>query len=121
VSHITTVKTNIDDINALDAAAKALGLKLSESNMVRGYSNQKIAADVVWNANDKYDVGAVKQPDGTYALVADWWGVGYEMEEKLLNEYAVQKTLKRAKIMGHKLKSKTTLSDGTVEIRLVVN
>lgn len=121
MSHITTVKTRIDDINALDAAAKSLGFRLSESNIVRGYNNQRLAADVVWNVKDKYDIGAIKQPDGTYALVADWWGVGYEMEEKLLTEYAVQKTLKRARILGHKLKSKTVLSDGTVEIRIVVN
>lgn len=121
MSHITTVQTSINDVNMLDAAAKSLGLKLSESSIVRGYRGQRTTADVVWRVNDGYDVGAVKQSDGTYALVADWWGTGYDLKEKLLNEYQIQKIARRAKIMGDRIKSKTTLPNGTVEIRLLVS
>lgn len=121
MSHITAVKTSITDVNMLNAAAKSLGLHLSESNIVRGYKGQKTTADVVWRVNDRYDVGAIKQPDGTYTLVADWWGTGYDLEKKLLDEYQIQKIVRRAKIMGDQIKSKTTLPDGTVEMRILVS
>lgn len=121
MSHITLIKpeTEIRNIDLLNAAAKSLGLQLTESNIVRGYGGTKRTADVVWRVNEKYDIGALKMEDGTYRLLADWWGVGEALKDKLVKEYQAQKVLKEAKILGHKLKSKTVLPD-MIEIRLLV-
>ena len=72
MSQFITVKPEekIADLDALKAAAKDLGLELVEKGQVRYYSGTK-AADWVLKLPGKYDLGFVKQPDGSYAFAAD--------------------------------------------------
>lgn len=120
MSHFTMVKTKIKDLEILDVAAKQLGLRRKESTTVSGYAHRTTAADAVWQVDDRYDVGAVKNADGTYSLVADWWGTSYtvpNLSGRLVQEYAVQKVLRRAKLLGHQV-AREQQKDGSV--RLVV-
>lgn len=120
MSHFTRVETQIRDLSLLNASAKALGLKKAERKTVNGY--QGITnADVVWQVCPSYDVGAIKNPNGTYDLVADWWGTGMtipKLEQKIPQEYALQVILRRAKLMGHQVSNKDLNQDGSVKIRI---
>ena len=60
----------ITDIEALKTAAKDLGLELQEKGQVRYYYGTK-EADYVLKLPGKYDLGFVKQADGSYQFKAD--------------------------------------------------
>ncbi|MFX4261259.1 DUF1257 domain-containing protein [Pelotomaculum propionicicum] len=120
MSHFTTVKTQIKELTLLKAAMKALNLQMVERQTVNGYMGNKTTADAVWQVSDNYDVGAIKNADGTFDLVGDWWGTSMTipmLEQKIPQEYAVQNVLRRAKLMGHQV-AKENRKDGSV--RLVV-
>src|SRR5436189_6258480 len=101
MSHFTTVATKISNLVALKRALEKLKWKYAEDTEeqrveVRGWKGQKINADLSINMG-KYDIGVVKQEDGTYTLVADWWGIEVttgkteqEVAEELNREYAYQ-------------------------------
>ena len=71
----------------------------------------------------KYDVGVVKQEDGTYSLEADWWGVettkGLKEEEvvKELNaKYAYQRVVAAVEEQGYTIDQNAVQKDGTVKL-----
>jgi hypothetical protein len=72
MSQIIEVKPEerITDIAALRSAAKDLGLELTEKGQVRYYFGTK-EADYVLKLPGRYDLGFVKQPDGSYQFLAD--------------------------------------------------
>lgn len=72
MSQIITVQPEerITDIEALKVAGKDLNLELQEHGQVRYYYGTK-AADYVLKLPGKYDLGFVKQPDGSYQFLAD--------------------------------------------------
>jgi len=118
MSHFTTVQTQIKDINVLDSVLKSsFSCKSSGSKVVHGYHQQKTAVDIAWEISGKnYDIGAVKQSDGTYTLVADWMMAGLNQQE-ILQQYSIKNVLRRAKLLGHQVKQESQ-SDGS--IRLVI-
>lgn len=72
MSQIITVQPEerITDIEALRTAAKDLNLELQQHGQVRYYYGTK-SADYVLKLPGKYDLGFVKQPDGSYQFLAD--------------------------------------------------
>lgn len=120
MSHFTEVKTQIKDLALLDKAAQAHGLEKVKRKIINGFAGGKTEADVVWRVSNRYDVGAVKQQDGTYNLVADWWGTNHtnpNLSQKLMQEYSIQVVLRRAKLMGHSV-TKESQKDGSVKLVL---
>jgi hypothetical protein len=96
---------------------KTFGYKRAERSFVNGYRQQTTGVDAAWETSgSSYDVGAVKQPDGTYMLVADWMMARIKPNE-ILQQYNVQNVLRRARLMGHQVKQEKQ-PDGS--IRLVV-
>ncbi|HEX6837481.1 MAG TPA: DUF1257 domain-containing protein, partial [Polyangia bacterium] len=70
MSHFTKVATKINDLVALKKALDQLGWKYkssAEGVEVRGWRGQTTKAEIAIDMG-KYDVGVVKQADGTYAL-----------------------------------------------------
>ena len=79
MSHFTTVKTKINNLVSLKQALENLKYKftLAEEGhqvVVRGYKGDTIHAAMSIDMG-KYDIGVVQAEDGTYEMVADWWGV----------------------------------------------
>jgi len=71
----------------------------------------------------KYDIGVVKTEDGTYELVADWWGVettkGLKEEEvakEINSKYAYQRVLAAVEEQGYTIDSNAVQADGTVKL-----
>ena len=125
MSHFTKVATKINDLVALRKALDQLGWKYkynAEGVEVRGWRGQTTKAEIAVDMG-KYDVGVVKQADGTYALEADWWGVettrGLKEEEvvKEINaKYAYQRVVAAVEEQGYTIDSNAVQKDGTVKL-----
>jgi hypothetical protein len=125
MSHFTKVATKINDLVALKKALDQLGWKYkasAEGVEVRGWRGQTTKAEIAIDMG-KYDVGVVKQADGTYALEADWWGVettrGLKEEEvvKELNaKYAYQRVVAAVEEQGYTIDQNAVQADGTVKL-----
>lgn len=72
MSQIVEVKPEerITDLEALKTAARDLGLELTEKGQMRYYSGTK-EADWVLTLPGRYDLGFVKQKDGSYSFLSD--------------------------------------------------
>jgi hypothetical protein len=124
MSHITAVRTQIRNLDALRAAAARLGCTLEGPGDVIGYGNTRMAtADHILRLpGTSYTVGLIRQPDGTYRLEADLWAGHVErvlgpQYGRLLQEYAVEVVRRAAAARGRQVRSER-LPDG--RIRLVV-
>jgi hypothetical protein len=105
VSHFTTIKTQIKDIEALRGACKEMGLTVLEQSEARGYASNKIAGDYVIQLKGPYDVALQRQSDGAYGITSDLWQGHVESEVgkgygKLLQLYAVHKATMEARKKG---------------------
>jgi hypothetical protein len=125
MSHFTKVATKINDLVALRKALDQLGWKYTYDQQgvtVRGWRGQTTKAEIAIDMG-KYDVGVVRQEDGTYALEADWWGVettrGLKEEEvvKELNaKYAYQRVVAAVEEQGYTIDQNAVQADGTVKL-----
>jgi len=106
VSHFTTIKTQIKDVEALRSAVNELGLQLLANTEARGYISNKTKGDFVIRLKGPYDVALNQQPDGTFGLTTDWWDGHVEKEVgsnfgRLLQLYGVHKATVEAKKKGY--------------------
>lgn len=127
MSHFTTVATKITNLVALKRALEKLKLRYTEAEAgqpveIRGWKGQKTTAELCINMG-KYDIGLVKQEDGTYTMVADWWGVEVttgkteqEVAEELNREYAYQTVVIACEDQGYQIESQEVAEDGTVKL-----
>ena len=125
MSHFTTVVTKINDLTCLLRALDKLNLKYTHSEEkveVRGWRGQKSQAEVSINMG-RYDIGVVKNEDGTYGLVADWWGVETttgksekEVVDEINREYAYQKVVVACEAQGYKIDEQSVQEDGTIKL-----
>lgn len=120
MSHFTTIRTQVRDIDALRAACSELGLELLQNTAARGYAGQATKGDFVVRLKGPYDVAVNRQPDGTYGLTADWWSGHVEREVgrgfgRLLQLYGVHKTLAEARRKGCTVR-RHALADGSVKL-----
>jgi len=80
VSHFTQVETKINDLACLKLALADLALELEEATTdqlvkVRGWKGSTLSAEAKIKASKSYDIGLQLTEEGTYKLVADWWGI----------------------------------------------
>jgi len=122
MSHFTTIKTQIKDIEALRQACAELGLALEQNAQARGYASNQIKGDYVIRLKGPYDIALNRQPEGSYSLTDDQWGNYVEDEVgpqhgKLMQLYAVHKALREARKKGH-LTRRSQLQDGSIQLTI---
>jgi hypothetical protein len=105
MSHFTTIKTQIKDVEALRMACQELGLTLLQNVNARGFGQQQRHGDFVIKLSGPYDIAVNQQKDGTYGLTTDWWAGHVEKEvgkdySKLLQLYGVHKASLEARKKG---------------------
>ena len=129
MSHFTTVKTKINNLTALKQALENLKYKftVAEENqqcVVRGYKGDTIHASMSIDMG-KYDIGVVQAADGTYELVADWWGVEttagkfeQEVVEEINREYAYVRVMQACEEQGYQIAREdvNVAEDGSVQL-----
>jgi len=123
MSHITTVETQIRDIEALREACEALGCQLEGPGQIVGFFRDMGHADhVIKLPGTNYTVGLVRQPDGSYSLNADLWAGHVERVlgqryGRLLQEYALRVVTRSAAARGRQA-SVTREKDGRIVVRI---
>jgi len=124
MSHFTTIKTQIKDIEALSSACQEMGLTLLQNSEARGYYENKTKGDYVIRLKGPYDIALNKQADGSFGLTADLWqghvenevGQGYG---KLLQLYGVHKAIREARKKGH-LVTRSQQQNGAIKLSISV-
>ena len=120
MSHFTTIKTQIKDLEALRSASTELGLTLLQNTEARGYAGNSLKGDYVLRLKGPYDIALNRQPDSSYGLTADLWAGHVEKEVgqnygRLLQLYAVHKATKEARKKGHFV-SRSQKQDGSIKL-----
>ena len=124
MSHFTTIRTQIKDIEALRSACNEMGLALLQNAEARGYYENKIKGEFVVRLKGPYDIALNKQPDGSFGLTADLWQGHVEQEVgqgygKLLQLYGVHKAMREARKKGH-LVRRSQQQDGAIKLVIAV-
>ena len=129
MSHFTKCDLKITNLVALKRALDELGHKYNEAKgevgvEVRGYKGQKLTGELSIDMG-KYDIGVVKQEDGTYALEADWWGIETtsgkteaEVMKEVNAQYAYQRVVAAVEEAGYSIDAKAVAEDGTVKLNV---
>lgn len=146
MSHVVNIQLEIKDLDALEAACKALGLTYDRTatkwrwygKWMNDYSGKDAAykhgiepsrygkadAGVITVPGAHYDIGVYKTQNG-YALIYDNWQSGGGIEKALgagtpdLNkQYGAQVALKRLKKMGWRATAKETRVNGRLDVKV---
>jgi hypothetical protein len=125
MSHFTTVATKITNLLCLQRALDKLKMKYTQAEegvVVRGWRGQTSLAEISINMG-RYDIGVVKNEDGTYGLVADWWGVEtttgkteQEVVNEINHEYAYQTVVVACEEQGYRIDEQAVSEDGTIKL-----
>lgn len=75
MSHVTTVKTSLNDLDLIQKALDLMGIRTVKNGTVRMWAGATIKADIVIKQN-QYDIGIKPNEDGTYRLEADSYAWG---------------------------------------------
>ena len=107
MSHFSTVKTEITDLEALEKAVSAMGLRLESNTTCRYYYGAEFREHVI-KLPGRYDVAVESKGNGTYDLNADFYGGHVEKVigpkgDVLLKQYAIEKLRIEAKKRGYKV------------------
>jgi hypothetical protein len=122
MSHFTTIKTEVRDLEALNDACVEWDLKLVSDTPCRGYAGAVRRADHVIQLKGPYDIAVDPAEGGCYGFSADWWAGHVEKEVgagfgRLLQSYGVHKTLREARMRGLRTSRQVT-DDGTIVLSL---
>jgi hypothetical protein len=123
MSHFTTIKTQIKDIEALRSACNEMGLTLLQNTTARGYGSSTRTGDFVIKLEGPFDIAVNKQQDGTFGLTTDWWAGHVEKEVgqnygKLLQLYGVHKATIEARKKGLSVLRRQK-QDGSIKLVLM--
>jgi hypothetical protein len=126
MSHYSRVKTQFRHREALITCLKNLGYDVETDTVIKGHHGEH-EVDIAVRKVKGCGVGFVKSPDGTYDMVADWWGVAGSDERKMTQElaaqagaiqkeYARKMVLEQAALDGFEVVSQNEEQDGTLRI-----
>lgn len=127
MSHFTKCDLKMTNVEALKKALGDMELNVVEAEagqsvVVRGYRGQTLAADLKIDMGT-YDIGVVKNDDGTLDLVADWWGVETtkgvseeELKTRLKQRYAYHNVLMACEAKGYSVEEEVNQEDGSIQL-----
>lgn len=131
ISHLTRLKMKIKDHEMLIRCFKEMGYQVREGGVINGFLDDH-SVDIAVTISSGYDIGFVRDTDGTYNIVTDWWPdkSAYEdsfsnqlaenffkkLEQKVRQSYALNKTLEQLKYQGYNVIKKEQAEDGTIKL-----
>jgi hypothetical protein len=118
MSHLTKIKSKIDNLVLLKQTLKDLNIQFNEadgSNVIKIKSwdkkivDEKILLDIKTDCS--YNVGVIlNKKDNTYEFSADWWGIetytGVKQEDfvnKIMQKYAYNNLMDKIRDKGYSL------------------
>jgi len=121
MSHFTTLKTSIVDLEHLKSALSDLDMAYVEGPVkIRGYGGQTTQVDLkAPTRSPGYDLGFRKAGDA-YELVADWWGIKDIKQDDFLRQvqqrYAYSVTKAELEEQDFTIVEETVEQDQTIHI-----
>ena len=127
MSHFTKCDLKMTNVEALKKALADMEMNVVEAAagqqvVVRGYRGQTLSADLKIDMGT-YDIGVVKNDDGTLDLVADWWGVETtkgvseeELKTRLKQRYAYHNVLMACEAKGYSVEEEVNQEDGSIQL-----
>ncbi len=126
MSHFSRITTKIRDRTILVQCLQKMGHMVNESGNIQGYHGRE-QVDLWIQTRRGYGIGFRKNEQGTFEIVADWWGVrGADKDnfiEDLQNrvneiqrEYALKMVMEQSELQGYALVEQEEESDGTIRI-----
>ena len=123
MSHFSTVKTELRQLEPLVQALKDLGYSPDQGERpVRGYRGQTVTADLAVAMDNGGDLGfRLNEKTGAYELVTDLdlWKQTIPVERflsKLTQRYALNTGLKASGIEGFQVAEQQVKQDGSIEL-----
>jgi hypothetical protein len=147
VSHLTKIQLDVHDLDALKAAAARFagelvaqktynwyGQHIGDYPMPAGMTKEQLGKCdyAIKLPGVRYEVGVVKQADGSYGLLYDFYGYGegtghdgHKLKEtfgdglKLLSQaYAIETATKSVRKLGWSVKE-TKLGNGSIKLQMI--
>jgi hypothetical protein len=115
------------NLEAIKLALKDLDMQFTEAEdnqtvNVRGWRGQELGGKLSINMG-KYDVGVVQNADGTFDLVADWWGVETtkgisetELKNQLSQRYQYHNVKMACEAKGYSVEEEVNQEDGSIQL-----
>jgi hypothetical protein len=125
MSHFTRVQTVIRDQILLEDTLRQLHhrYQAGERVPIRGYQGNTEYGQVVVDTGSRYDIGFQRQPDETFQVCADWWGVHGNTQlrqesftQELNRTYAHLAVRKQVLEQGLIIEEERVLENGEIEI-----
>lgn len=130
MSHFTKVKTKIKNFGRLKATLSQLDYSFEEATEdttmnIRGWNKDTAEVLLKIKTGGSYDIGVIKNKEGFYEFIADWWGVetttGLTQEDfinKITRQYAYSTIIEKIRQKGYDLVTEEV--DEKQNIRIVV-
>ena len=121
MSHFTKVITKIFDKEILISTLKQLKYSVFEGKLkITGYEGQKRNIDILVKLKGSYDIGFARNNDGSFSIIADWWGVTKVKKEeftRMVNQnYSLNMIRREMKKKGYKIVKQTNLEDKSIKV-----
>ncbi|MBD3887118.1 DUF1257 domain-containing protein [Phormidium tenue FACHB-886] len=105
MSHFSTLRSKLTDVEILKTSLRDLGIVVQTNAKVRGLGRQQTQADVIAVLEGGCDLGWFRNAEGSLDLVADVWGVSRkhnmaELISAINQKCAVHQTLAAVKRPG---------------------
>jgi hypothetical protein len=128
MSHFSRVKTRIKNREILIQCLQERGYTVQIGGSLKGYQHEK-SVDLAIQLEKGYGVGFTLNTDGSYDIVADWWGIKDSRKNRLIKdlearvcqiqqEYALKTTLEQTRQQGYSVVEKQVEKDGRIRIVL---
>lgn len=125
ISHFSRIKTEIRDQDLLIESLQELGYEVQEGGAIRGRQGLR-QVDLSVSTRNGNGIGFIRSDDGTFTLVADWYGIGRKDTkiaeslsrtlERVQNRYAERLIVKKTEEQGFSVVERCEESDGSIRI-----
>jgi len=126
MSHFSRIRTKFRHREVLIRCLEEMGLNVGTDTTIQGHHGRH-AVDIAAGKTRGYGIGFVKNTDGSYDMIADWWGVTGTCQKKIAEElkvqaetiqkeYAKKMVLEQTAKDGFEVVSQTEDENGTVRI-----
>lgn len=126
MSHFSRIKTQFRNHDALVASLVELGFDVRTGTTIQGHRGQ-VNVDLAAKNRFGHEIGFVKNSDGSFDMVGDWWGKGGFREAelartlqrqagKIQQEYSRRIVLEETQREGFSVIQQVEDEDGTLRI-----
>lgn len=130
MSHFTRLRTAIKDREVLERCLEQMGYDVLEGGRIRGFSGRR-RVDLRVPVRRGYEIGFKQAQDGTYEVIADWWGVEgtdrgdfsrrlerqlEDIQREVRQQYALETVLEKSREQGFDVVEQQQQADGSVRV-----